>query len=195
MRIALSKGRVADNFLDMLVQKNIIEEKPNIGRELIYNISGIDIIIARSSDLSLILDSKYADVAILGSDVINEKYSDKYVELLDLKTGKCYFALASLPNNDLNMMKVIATKYPKTAKRYLELLKSECEIIKLNGCLELYPNIGLSDGIIDIVESGKTLEANGLVIYEKFEEVTTRIITTKENSNNNEVKRLLNRLS
>ena len=194
MRIALSKGRVADNFLDMLVQKNIIEEKPNIGRELIYNISGIDIIIARSSDLSLILDSKYADVAILGSDVINEKYKDKYVELLDLKTGKCYFALASLPNNDLNMMKVIATKYPETAKRYLELLKLECEIIKLNGCLELYPNIGLSDGIIDIVESGKTLEANGLVIYEKFEEVTTRIITTKENSKNNEVKRLLNRL-
>lgn len=190
MKIVLSKGRVADNFLDLLYKDN----RPAIGRELRIINNGIEILIARSSDIGDILDGNYADLGVLGSDVINEKYKDKYIELLDLKTGKCFFALAGFSNSNLDNLEVIATKYPETAKRYLEELKIKCEIIKKFGSLELYPNIGMCDGIIDIVESGKTLEANNLVVLRKFEEVSTRIITTKEKQNNKELKLLINKL-
>ena len=194
MRIVLSKGRVADNFLELLKQKEIISERPIIDRRLTFKIDNYEVLIARSSDIGEILDGNYADTAVLGSDVINEKYQDKYVELLDLQTGKCFFALAGFPSTDLDQLKVIATKYPETAKRYLNDLKVKCEIIKKCGSLELYPNIGMCNGIIDIVESGKTLEANNLVILRKFEQVSTRIITTKQNKNNPEIKILINRL-
>ena len=194
MKIALSKGRVADKFLDLLVKKNVIEQKPNFGRELIYKTNDIELLIARSNDVGKLLDFNYADIAVLGSDVINEKYENKYNELLDLNTGKCFFALAGLSNKESNLFRVIATKYPETAKKYLECLKLKCEIIKMNGCLELYPRIGICDGIIDIVETGKTLEANGLEIYKKFEDVSTRIITTKENVDNDQIKRLINKV-
>jgi ATP phosphoribosyltransferase len=89
---------------------------------------------------------------------------------------------------------VIATKYPNTAKRYLENMKKNCIIIKMNGCLELYPNIGLCDAIIDLVESGKTLEANGLEIIRDFDPISTRIITTQNKANNSEIKKLIYKL-
>ena len=73
-------------------------------------------------------------------------------------------------------------------------MKRRCEVIKMNGCLELYPNIGLSNGIIDLVETGSTLKANGLVKLKSFDPISTRIITTKESSNNDEINRFIKRL-
>ena len=194
INIALSKGRIANNFLDTLVQNRLIDEKPDIDRKLLFSYSNMNIMIARSCDLPVILDSNIANMAVIGSDVIEESYPDKYTELMDLGTGKCTFVLASLPNISLESIKVIATKYPNIAKRYLEELKMQCEVIKMNGCLELYPNIGLSDGIIDLVETGSTLKANGLVKLKSFNPISTRIITTKESSNNDEINRLIKRL-
>ena len=194
INIALSKGRIANNFLDTLVQNRLIDEKPDIDRKLLFSYSNMNIMIARSCDLPVILDSNIANMAVIGSDVIEESYPDKYTELMDLGTGKCTFVLASLPNISLESIKVIATKYPNIAKRYLEELKMQCEVIKMNGCLELYPNIGLSNGIIDLVETGSTLKANGLVKLKSFNPISTRIITTKESSNNDEINRLIKRL-
>ena len=194
INIALSKGRIANNFLDTLVQNRLIDEKPDIDRKLLFSYSNMNIMIARSCDLPVILDSNIANMAVIGSDVIEESYPDKYTELMDLGTGKCTFVLASLPNISLENIKVIATKYPNIAKRYLEELKMQCEVIKMNGCLELYPNIGLSNGIIDLVETGSTLKANGLVKLKSFNPISTRIITTKESSNNDEINRLIKRL-
>ncbi|MBR3490032.1 MAG: ATP phosphoribosyltransferase [Bacilli bacterium] len=194
INIALSKGRIANNFLDTLVQNRLIDEKPDIDRKLLFSYSNMNIMIARSCDLPVILDSNIANMAVIGSDVIEENCPDKYTELMDLGTGKCTFVLASLPNISLENIKVIATKYPNIAKRYLEELKMQCEVIKMNGCLELYPNIGLSNGIIDLVETGSTLKANGLVKLKSFNPISTRIITTKESSNNDEINRLIKRL-
>jgi ATP phosphoribosyltransferase len=194
INIALSKGRIANSFLDTLVQNRIIDEKPDIDRKLLFSYPNMNIMISRSCDLPVILDSNIANMAVIGSDVIEESCPDKYTELMDLGTGKCTFVLASLPNISLEGIKVIATKYPNIAKRYLEELKMQCEVIKMNGCLELYPNIGLSNGIIDLVETGSTLKANGLVKLKSFDPISTRIITTKESSNNDEINRLVKRL-
>lgn len=194
INIALSKGRIANNFLDTLVQNRLIEEKPDIDRKLLFRYPDINIMIARSCDIPVILDSNIANMAVIGSDVIEESCPNKYLELMDLGTGKCTFVLASLPNISLEDIKVIATKYPNIAKGYLEALKLKCEIIKMNGCLELYPNIGLSDGIIDLVETGNTLKANELVELKRFEPISTRIITTKSNSSNDEINCLIKRL-
>ena len=194
INIALSKGRIANNFLDTLVEKRLIDEKPDIDRKLLFKYPSMNIMIARSCDLPVILDSNIANMAVIGSDVIEESCPNKYTELMDLGTGKCTFVLASLPNISLENIKVIATKYPNIAKRYLEELKLQCEVIKMNGCLELYPNIGLSDGIIDLVETGSTLKANGLVKLKSFDPISTRIITTKDNSSNDEINRLIKRI-
>ena len=191
IEIALSKGRIADSFIDILYRKKLIMEKPNIARELIFQYPNMKIMIARSSDLSKILDNKNANLAVLGSDVIEEKLEEKYIELMDLGIGKCTFALAALPNINLENIKSSATKYPNLAKKYLKELKLQCEIKKMDGCLELFPNIGFSDGIIDLVETGSTLKANGLVILKTFESISTRVITTKENENNEEIKKLI----
>ena len=194
INIALSKGRIANNFLDTLVQNRLIDEKPDIDRKLLFKYPNMNIMIARSCDLPVILDSNIANMAVIGSDVIEESCPDKYIELMDLGTGKCTFVLASLPNISLESIKVIATKYPNIAKRYLEELKMQCEVIKMNGCLELYPNIGLSNGIIDLVETGSTLKANGLVKLKSFEPISTRIITTEEKYNNKEIRKLIYKL-
>lgn len=194
INIALSKGRIANNFLDTLVQNRLIDEKPDIDRKLLFSYPNMNIMIARSCDLPVILDSNIANMAVIGSDVIEESCPDKYTELMDLGTGKCTFVLAALPNISLENIKVIATKYPNIAKRYLEELKMQCEVIKMNGCLELYPNIGLSNGIIDLVETGSTLKANGLVKLKSLDPISTRIITTKESSNNDEINMLIKRL-
>ena len=191
IEIVLSKGRIADNFLDLLVKKELIDKKPNMDRDYTYENSVLKIMVARSSDLSKLLDVNRAKVAVLGSDVIEEKYKDRYIEIMDLGIGKCTFVLAGLPNTNIEEIKRIATKYPNIAKKYLKELKLQCEIEKMNGCLELYPKIGYSDGIIDLVETGKTLEANGLVVLKRFEPISTRVITTKENNDNDEVKKFV----
>ena len=194
IRVLLSKGRIADNFLDTLVEKNVIDKKPNIGRLLKFRILNMDMMLVRSSDISTLLDTNSGDIAIVGSDVIEEKYNNRYPELYDFNEEKCKFVLAGLPETDIESVRVIATKYPNISKRYLESMKKKCEIIKMNGCLELYPNIGLCDAIIDIVESGRTLDENGLIILKRFEQISTRIITTKEKESDKEIKKLINKL-
>ena len=194
MRVLLQKGRVANNFLDTLVDKKYIKEVPDIGRKLKININDLELMLVKPSDIALSLDNGIADIAVLGSDVIEEEYNNKYVEVFDFNDNKCKFMLAGLPNINIEEIKVIGTKYPNIAKKYLLQMKKTCEILKLNGSLELYPNINLCDGIIDIVETGSTLRDNGLVILRKFECVSTRIITTKEKENNCNIKRLINEL-
>ena len=190
IRVLLSKGRIANNILDILLEKEIINEKPIIGRNLKFSLPDLDLMIVRSKDISMLLDNNIGDIGILGSDVISEYYKDKYYELYDFNEKKCFFALAA-PKGKNKIIKVAST-YPNIAKDKLEGLG--CEIIEMSGCLELYPNTNLCDGIYDIVETGESLRANGLEIIEKFDSISTRIITTKEKCNNKEIKKLIYKL-
>ena len=190
IRVLLSKGRIANNILDVLLEKEIIDEKPFIGRNLKFSLPDLDLMIVRSKDISKLLDNNIGDIGILGSDVISEYYKDKYYQLYDFNEKKCFFALAAPKNT--NKITKVASSYPNNAKDKLEDLG--CEIIEMSGCLELYPNTNLCDGIYDIVETGESLKANGLEIIEKFDSISTRIITTEEKYNNKEIRKLIYKL-
>ena len=192
IKIVLSKGRIEKTFIKRLIDKGVIN-KIEYGRELVIQTDNIEILIVNSKDVFSLLENE-SSIGIVGSDVIEEYNQNDYIELLDLNSGVCDFSLASMPTTKLEDIKTIATKYPKIALKCLKELKLNCEIIKKNGSLELYPRIGYVDGIIDLVETGKTLEANGLVVLKKFEQISTKVITKKENQENKDVKELIKRL-
>lgn len=192
IKIVLSKGRIEKTFIKRLIDKGVIN-KIEYGRELVIQTDNIEILIVNSKDVFSLLENE-SSIGIVGSDVIEEYNQNDYIELLDLNSGVCNFSLASMPTTKLEDIKTIATKYPKIALKCLKELKLNCEIIKKNGSLELYPRIGYVDGIIDLVETGKTLEANGLVVLKKFEQISTKVITKKENQENKDVKELIKRL-
>lgn len=194
VKVLLPKGRTEDNFIDILVNKNILNKKPDFNRRYIYQKDDLLLYLVKSCDVFQLLDDKFGDLAIIGSDVLEEKNTDKYIELLDLNIGVCNFVLASKSDFNINNISKIATKYPNLAKRFLDELRIQCEIVKLNGSLELYPNQGYTDGIIDLVETGNTLKANDLIVLKYLERISTRVITIKENENNYEIKKLVNRL-
>ena len=107
---------------------------------------------------------------------------EDYYELLDLEIGKCYFAVAAYPeyrNKVFNRRKKIASKYTNVAKKYFASKQEDVEIIKLEGSVELGPVTGISDAIVDIVETGSTLKANGLEVIEKVSDISTRMIVNK----------------
>ena len=126
--------------------------------------------------------------------MIEEINDNNITTLLDLNTGKCSFVLATLQNMDINDIKKIATKYPNKAKEFLKRIKLECEIIKMNGSLESAPLIGYADGIIDLVETGNTLKANGLVERIRFEDISTKVVTSVNNRENIKIKRLIEQI-
>ena len=107
---------------------------------------------------------------------------DDYYEMLDLEIGKCYFALCAYPEykeKHFERRKKIASKYTKVAKQYFANQREDVEIIKLEGSVELGPVVGLSDAIVDIVETGSTLKANGLEVIDKVADVSTRMVVNK----------------
>ena len=194
IRVLLQKGRVDKSFLNALVEKKFVSEKIEIDRRLLVNVQDLELMFVKPDDISIVLDSDKADIAVLGSDVIEEKYRDKYFELLDFNENKCRFALIGFKDTIPSDINIVGTKYPNIARRYLGEMKRRCEILKLNGSLELYPNIGLCDAIIDLVETGSTLRANGLDIIKEFDPISTKIITAKGKENSTEIKKLINKL-
>jgi len=127
-------------------------------------------------DVPTYVEHGVADLGIAGKDVMLEKERDVY-ELLDLKISKCRLSVAGLPNTKMNdVAPKVATKYPNVAAAYFREQGEQVEIIKLNGSIELAPIIGLSDRIVDIVSTGRTLKENGLVEYEKIVDITSRLI-------------------
>jgi ATP phosphoribosyltransferase len=126
------------------------------------------------------VDKGYADIGIVGSDVLLE-YPDAFYELLDLKIGVCDLCLAAKADFDRSAFSYlrIATKYERQALRYLEKIGMPGEIIKLNGSVELGPLLEISDCIIDIVETGRTLKENHLVVKETLRSVSSRLIANK----------------
>lgn len=184
LRIALTKGRLEKFSIDIFDKIGIdTEELKNKGRKLVLcdKKNNIQFVLVKAVDVLTYVEHGAADVGIVGKDTLLEAGIDFY-EVVDLKVGKCKFALASLPSFDLNKgynRKKIATKYPRVTREYFRKLGKDVEIIKIEGSVELAPIIGLSDAIVDIVETGTTLKENGLVIFDEICDVSARMIVNR----------------
>ncbi|MCM3217668.1 ATP phosphoribosyltransferase [Niallia taxi] len=179
LTIAMPKGRIFEEAAELLREAGYqLPQEFDDSRKLIIDVEeeNFRFILAKPMDVPTYVEHGVADLGIAGKDVMLEEERDVY-ELLDLKISACYLAVAGLPNTKLNEIAPrIATKYPNVAAAYFREQGSQVEIIKLNGSIEIAPIIGLTDRIVDIVSTGKTLVENGLVEYEKIVDITSRLI-------------------
>ena len=180
LTIALSKGRILDQTLPLLKKAGISIPKSELeSRKLILdtNLNNIKVIVIRASDVPVFVQHGAADFGIAGKDVLLEHGANGIFELLDLGISKCRLMVASKKNYDLNKSTLkVATKYVKSAKEYFYKQGKQVEVIKLYGAMELAPIVGLSDCIVDLVDTGNTLKANNLVPLELIQEISSRLI-------------------
>ena len=184
IKIAITKGRIEKQVCQLLAKQGFdMDPIFNKDRELLIETKdGIQMIFAKSNDVLTFLEHGIVDVGFVGSDTLMESDYDDYYEMLDLEIGKCYFALCAYPEykeEHFERRKKIASKYTKVAKQYFANQREDVEIIKLEGSVELGPVVGLSDAIVDIVETGSTLKANGLEVIDKVADVSTRMVVNK----------------
>ena len=180
LTIALSKGRILDQTLPLLEKAGISIAKSELeSRKLILdtNLSDVKVIVIRASDVPVFVQHGAADIGIAGKDVLLEHGANGIFELLDLGISKCRLMVASKKGQDLNKSTLkVATKYVKSAKEYFYKQGKQVEVIKLYGAMELAPIVGLSDCIVDLVDTGNTLKANNLVPLELIQEISSRLI-------------------
>lgn len=183
LNIALAKGRVANQAIQLLMDCGCqFDDYSKDSRKLIFSDkkNNIKVTLVKSPDVPVYVEKGAADAGIVGKDILLEEKADVY-ELVNLNIGKCHMCVAGFADKkpDYSKKITVATKYPNITKDHFHKLGVLTDIIKLNGSVELAPLIGLSDIIVDIVESGKTLEENGLVVHEKFLPISARLISNK----------------
>lgn len=200
LTIALTKGRVLADELRLLSKAGVEPlEDPTSSRKLIFdtNHADIKIMVLRGMDVATYVDHGIADVGMSGKDVLLEHAGTGYYEPLDLGLGRCSLMVAGLVDEkELPARLRIATKFTNTAKRYYAERGVQVDIIKLYGAMELAPVTGLAHRIVDIVETGNTLKANGLEAMELITEISTRLIvnTTAYKTKFEQVRRLIESL-
>ncbi|MDR2201897.1 MAG: ATP phosphoribosyltransferase [Clostridiales bacterium] len=184
--IALPKGRLAEMTVDVLEKLGIkCEPLKTPTRKLVLSDGDgkYRFIYVKPSDVPTYVERGTADMGIAGKDTLMEERRDVY-EMADLKFGVCRMCLAGFPGRQGALTRgtvTAASKYVNVAKTYFASKNIDADVIKLNGSVELAPVVGLADVIVDIVESGKTLEANGLVILDEIAAVSARLIVNKSN--------------
>lgn len=184
MTIAVTKGdRIVAKQLALLDKIGIKPvEDPSTSRKLVFATSraDVDLMILRGSDVATYVEHGIADLGMAGKDVLLEHGEQGYYQPLDLKLGPCRIMVAGLKDEPpLPSRLRIATKFVETAKRYYASQGVQVDIIKLYGAMELAPVTGLAHRIVDIVETGNTLKANGLVAMEHIVDISTRLIVNK----------------
>jgi len=184
LTIALSKGKLLDPALDLLVRVGLLSKKiSQESRRLVFEnpATRTTIMIIRASDVPTYVEYGAVDAGIVGADVLMEQATDVY-EPLDLGFGACRLAVAApavIKSNGRVTKLRVATKYPNITESYFTHKGVPIEIIKLYGSIELAPMVGLADCIVDLVSSGKTLKAHNLVIKEVIAVSTARLIVNR----------------
>lgn len=181
--IALTKGRIMEEVLPLLEYAGIIPaEDIRDSRKLIFdsNLPDVKIMVIRGSDVPTYVELGSADIGIAGKDILMEVDSLGYYEPLDLGLARCRL-MTAVPVNQTHTPKRmrVASKFVNIAKQYFSRQGQQVDIIKLNGALELAPIMGLADCIVDIVDTGNTLRANGLEPKDFIADVSTRVIVNK----------------
>ena len=185
LNIALPKGRLGEKVYAMFESAGFpcpsIKEN---NRKLIFTNEQLNLryFWVKPSDVAIYVERGSADIGVAGKDILLEYKPDVY-ELLDLKMGKCHMAVAGKAGfvDDRTKTLTVATKFHNIAKEYYASQGREIDIIHLNGSIELAPILGLSDVIVDIVETGTTLKENKLEVIEKFTPISARLIANKAN--------------
>lgn len=181
LRIALTKGRLEKNTIELFEKIGLdctqVREK---GRRLILPVGdgSIEVVLAKAADVITYVENGVCDLGVVGKDTIME-HGSRFFEILDLGFGKCRFALACKKGEDFfsgYSEKTVASKYPNVAKKYFESKLMDVRVIKIEGSVELAPLLGLSDGIVDIVETGSTLKENGLEVTAEVAQISARLI-------------------
>lgn len=183
LTLAVAKGRILKEALPLLAQAGIVpQEDPDRSRRLIIPTSdpAVRIVIVRASDVPTYVEYGGADLGIVGKDTLLEYDGDGFYEPLDLRISPCRLSVAG-PARDLagQPRLRVATKYPAVTRRHFAARGIQTEIIKLYGSMELAPLVGLADCIVDLVDTGNTLRANGLVELERICDVSARLIVNK----------------
>ncbi|MFI3175373.1 MAG: ATP phosphoribosyltransferase [Bacillota bacterium] len=183
INIALPKGRLGEKAYQIF--ESIGYGCPSIkenNRKLIFENeeNHVRYFWVKPSDVAIYVERGAADVGVVGKDILLEQNSDVY-ELLDLGMGKCRMAVAGKKGGRLDPDKTIrvATKFPNIAREFYRKQSREIEIIKLHGSIEIAPILGMSDVIVDIVETGTTLKENDLAPWEDIVEISARLIANK----------------
>ncbi len=181
--IALTKGRILDEVLPLFEQAGIAPlEDIHVSRKLIFDttVPGVQIMVIRGTDVPTYVEFGSADIGVVGKDLLLEHGSEDFYEPLDLQLAKCRLMTAAPVGAApiLGRMKV-ATKFSNITKRYFAEQGVQIDVIKLNGALELAPSMGLADIIVDIVDSGNTLKANGLEPVALIAPISSRVIVNK----------------
>jgi len=184
LTLAVSKGRICDEALPLLARAGVRPlEDPALSRKLILetNRENLRLLVIRAQDIPAFVEHGAADLGITGKDVLMEHGGEGLYEPLDLGIGRCQLVVAGLEQDrppPLQRMRV-ATKYVTTTRRYYAQKGQQVEIIKLYGSMELAPLAGLADRIVDLVHTGNTLRANGLVPLEYIADITSRLVVNK----------------
>lgn len=183
LTIALSKGRIYKDTLPLLEAAGIRPvDDPVTSRKLILdtNLDHVKVVVIRATDVPTFVERGVADLGVAGKDVLMEHGGENLYEPLDLQIAKCRMMTAGVvgaPEPTGRMR--IATKYVKSAQEYFASLGQQVEIIKLYGAMELAPLVGLADRIVDLVETGNTLKANGLEPLEEIAHISSRLVVNK----------------
>ncbi len=181
IRMALTKGRLEESAVQMFEKIGYdCSQLRNKGRKLILEVpdANLEVVLAKAADVITYVEHGACDMGVVGKDTILE-YGGSFFEIADLGFGKCRFALAVKKGTDFYagyQVKRIATKYPGVARAFFADKGMDVDIIKIEGSVELAPLLGLSDGIVDIVETGTTLRENGLEVTENIISLSARLI-------------------
>lgn len=187
LTLAVPRGALLGETLDILDAVGVDTSEPRgDSRSLIFETPEMTLVTMRPSDVPTYVESGAADVGITGKDVLLEQSDRVVYELIDLGFGRCTMVLAARTGNDrlaeaqrrLGMMR-IATKYPRIAERYFEQTGRQVELVEVKGSVELAPLVGLGDGIVDLVATGRTLEENELEVREEIVVCTARFVANR----------------
>jgi ATP phosphoribosyltransferase len=183
INIALPKGRLGEKVYNLLCQIGYeCSQYDSQSRKLIFvdEKNGVSYFWVKPSDVPIYVELGAADIGVAGKDIIDEYKPDVY-ELADLGLGKCNMCVAAKNDwyDEESRPLRVATKFVNTAKAYYKQAGRDIEVIKLNGSIELAPILGMSDVIVDIVETGTTLRENNLKVYETISKISARLITNK----------------
>ncbi len=182
LHIALAKGRIAKTVMKKLIAGGFcFPDYSDDSRKLVFTDSEnlIRVALVKSPDVTVYVRRGAADCGIVGKDVLIEDDATDVYEILDLGIGCCRMAVSGIAGKKDVMRKrilTVATKYPTIARRYFADRFQPIDIVKLNGSVELAPLVGLSDVIVDIVETGTTLSENGMEVYDYFMDFSARLI-------------------
>ena len=187
LKLAVPQGALFEGTLDLLDRIGAeTEGLRGESRALVFAAEGLVLVTMRPSDVPTYVEAGAADVGITGKDVLLEQRDRAVYELLDLRYGACRMVLAGRKEDEslgeaerrLGAMR-IATKYPRTAERYFLQTGRQAEVIEVKGSVELAPTVGLADGIVDLVDTGRTLAENELEVREEIARCTARLVANR----------------